>query len=691
MNCLKNGKQGRQFSESIRCFCLTLFYHSVRAYTYVRSKFGNTLPSISAIRNWYSSIDGSPGFTAECFDALENLANQVENNGEELLCNVILDEMSIRRHSSFNIWSKEYEGFVDLGKPNPDQGPVPLAKDALVYMVSGVNKNFKIPVAYFYINGLAADEKSAITGELLRRLHSFRVKVVSIIFDGPKVNISMANYLGADFESNQAYITDPNDSTRRIFIILDACHMLKLSRNCFATYTLYDGEGKKIEWRYIEMLYKIQNELNWNFGNKLTKTHMQWNKKKMNVKLAAQTMSASVADSLEFLKNERPEFEEVDATVQFIRIINDVFDVMNSTEKSHVKNNIYKQPLSTETEKESFKLFLQAINYMNELKIDYKGKIIPILSSERHTAFFGFIHNMENFMKIYDDYVATGRLNVLYTHRMSQDLLETFFGCIRGMNGRAENPITSQFQSAWRKLCVHNEVVCSQRANCIDKGTKILTVSSHRLPKYKKTTLPTVESDFEFDQLEDQFEFDQLEDQFESYSSLHSILDDGSIDNLQEHISAYMASLVEEKIVTAKGSRVIVKCQECTRAFVENEVIDNRFIEFKFRQENILKPCISTVNICKMADSFIIQASGVQAKYGQVLLRIMRNLPFHSLYPSTNFHYHDETNHKYNFIKSVVETYLNLKSIHLGKTITLDAHVELIRSDLTKQIHRSGQ
>lgn len=48
-----------------------------------------TLPSVSAIRNWYNSIDGSPGFTSDSFNALEKMANEAKVNKEDLLCNLI--------------------------------------------------------------------------------------------------------------------------------------------------------------------------------------------------------------------------------------------------------------------------------------------------------------------------------------------------------------------------------------------------------------------------------------------------------------------------------------------------------------------------------------------------------------------------------------------------------------------------
>lgn len=408
----------------------------------------------------------------------------------------------------------------------------------------------------------------------------------------------------------------------------------------------------------------------------------------MNVELAAQTLSASVANSLEFLKTESEDFRDVDATVEFIRKINDIFDVMNSTERSQsAETKPYKRPLSTGTEQELFRLFIGAIDYIQELEIEIKGRIVPVLSSDLFTAFFGFIHNMENLMKIYDDYVATGKLSVLYTHRMSQDLLETFFACIRSMNGMNDNPTCAQFEAAYRKLSVHNDVVCSKKANCIDKGTKMLTVSSARKTKFK-TNSAVIATDPELDHFEEDFA-----NQILFGDSCQSVSDDLLTNNLQTHILAHSASLVEKKIIMAKGSRKLVKCNSCISAFVENEVAQNRFIEFKSRKENMLSPCKSTIQICKFADSYLNVVTNAQAKYEQILLRIMRNLSLDGLYPLTNFddENHDGNNHKFNFVKNIVGVYLDLKSIQNCKSITLDSHYELVRSDLIKKIHRLGQ
>ena len=52
----------------------------------------------------------------------------------------------------------------------------------------------------------------------------------------------------------------------------------------------------------------------------------------MKVNLAAQTLSSSVADALQFCRDDLglASFAECGATVRFIRIIDRIFDLMNS-------------------------------------------------------------------------------------------------------------------------------------------------------------------------------------------------------------------------------------------------------------------------------------------------------------------------------------------------------------------------
>lgn len=108
--------------------------------------------------------------------------------------------------------------------------------------------------------------------------------------------------LGASFELLDLKSFFPHPSTQeKIHIIFYACHMLKLVRNTLGDLKiLKDAEGNFIEWRFIEALAQLQVKEGLRAGNKLNMTHTHYWKMKIKITLAAQTLSDSVADSIEF-------------------------------------------------------------------------------------------------------------------------------------------------------------------------------------------------------------------------------------------------------------------------------------------------------------------------------------------------------------------------------------------------------
>lgn len=65
-------------------------------------------------------------------------------------------------------------------------------------------------------------------------------------------------------------------------------------------------------------------------------------------------------------------------------------------------------------------------------------------------------------------------MSYLLTYKLSQDHLETFFSAIRSRCGYNDNPTCYQFQTAYKRLLVHNQIRSSMYANCqaLDKTLK---------------------------------------------------------------------------------------------------------------------------------------------------------------------------------------------------------------------------
>ncbi|KAJ4931499.1 hypothetical protein JOQ06_025794, partial [Pogonophryne albipinna] len=92
-----------------------------------------------------------------------------KREGKETLCALMMDEVSIRKHVEYA--AGKFHGYVDLGCGIVDDS-LPPAKDALVLMVVAIDDSWKIPVAYFIIDGLIGEERANIIKECLLRLHA---------------------------------------------------------------------------------------------------------------------------------------------------------------------------------------------------------------------------------------------------------------------------------------------------------------------------------------------------------------------------------------------------------------------------------------------------------------------------------------------------------------------------------------
>ena len=53
---------------------------------------------MSMIQSWYSSIDGKPGFMKDALTALKAKVLTAKRDNQEIICVLMLDEMSMRKH-----------------------------------------------------------------------------------------------------------------------------------------------------------------------------------------------------------------------------------------------------------------------------------------------------------------------------------------------------------------------------------------------------------------------------------------------------------------------------------------------------------------------------------------------------------------------------------------------------------------
>ena len=204
--------------------------------------FNLGLPHRSTVRRWYTAVPAEPGFTELAFRAIKCA---VEMSTQETVCALMLDEMAIRRHVAWD--GEKYRGFVDFGC-GVDDDSSPVAKDALVIMVVCINKSWKVPLGYFFIDGRTEQERVNLVRIAIERLSQVGAKVVSLTCDGSSCHFSMLSELGASLSIKNTipYFPHPTKSNEDIQVVLDICHMLKLVRNALSQMGSLTDNGKKI-------------------------------------------------------------------------------------------------------------------------------------------------------------------------------------------------------------------------------------------------------------------------------------------------------------------------------------------------------------------------------------------------------------------------------------------------------------
>lgn len=286
----KENLSHKEYPPELRMFSITLHFYSPKAYNYVREVFKCALPHSKTIKNWYTSINGEPGFIREAFEALKAKAEIMKKSNQQCLMSLLADEICIMKR--VELCGNKYRGLVDMGF-NMQADDAPECTEALVFMVNSLNSNFKIPIAYFLIKSLSADERKNLIEDAITRLYECGVRVVCLTTDGPSYNKSMMKKLGAELNylEPKPFFPHPSNPSLRIYTMLDACHMLKLVRNILGSEKeLYTSDGV-VKWIYIQKLHDIQLQEGFKLGNKLSKSHIDFAKQKMKVKLAAQTLS----------------------------------------------------------------------------------------------------------------------------------------------------------------------------------------------------------------------------------------------------------------------------------------------------------------------------------------------------------------------------------------------------------------
>lgn len=372
------------------------------------------------MRNWLSGINAEPGFIPIVLEEISKFPQTSRN------CNLVFNAMLIKNQTTWKQWETEFSGQCDYGNGYTLENTEGCATSVLVFMLVSLSGKWKWPIGHFFINSITSSVQCELVKNALSLCQQSGIKVWSVTCDGAYVNLATMNLLGCEL-----FVTEYHKlrcsfkhltADYHVYFVPDACHNLKLARNALSKLTVFKSSSGLIKWRHITELHDLQKDLNLKIANKLSDAHINFRGNIMKVKYAAQTLSQSTADAMDFLKlTEIDGFRDCTATIEFIRIIDETFDFLNSRNPfaKELKKPIYMNNISNLQ-----KNMEKNMNYLFSLTTEAN---IPLCKGGRKTFISGFAAAIKSIFSIVTDILNDLPLKYLMTYRFSQDHLELFF------------------------------------------------------------------------------------------------------------------------------------------------------------------------------------------------------------------------------------------------------------------------
>lgn len=228
---------GRRFTLDDKVFASSLFKQSGKEYSTLSEVFA--LPSrISIMDLLKKKILFGTGINSRIFEHLKGAVKTLKNKLDRY-CTVIFDEVSISAALQFNESDGNVIGFEDLGLNNRSSK---FGDKALVFMVRGIRKKYKQPVAFYLTNSsMNSITLSNIIKDVIKAVQSTGLTVISTVCDQASINVTAINIVCQ--ESNIKYLKEGREiykfgfeiNDKEIIPLFDVPHLLKGLRNNLLT------------------------------------------------------------------------------------------------------------------------------------------------------------------------------------------------------------------------------------------------------------------------------------------------------------------------------------------------------------------------------------------------------------------------------------------------------------------------
>lgn len=227
----------------------------------------------------------------------------------------------------------------------------------------------KMEASFFSTNTISATILKSLVNDAVKKIVSCGLNPICLVCDMGSNNQDLVRKLNVSEEQPYFKVDD-----QKVFFVHDPPHLLKCMRNNFKKYNVNFYSHKLASWHHIESLYEFDSKQTHRLVPKLTYKHVHVDGlKKMNVALAAQVLSNSVAAGLDTLSTLKYLPSEASFTADFCSKMNDLFESVNSRVLRHKS-----RPLLSACTKQSVHLnhWKANIKFIKSIKFATGNKVI---------------------------------------------------------------------------------------------------------------------------------------------------------------------------------------------------------------------------------------------------------------------------------------------------------------------------
>lgn len=443
-NVINKGRCSNWSTEDISK-AITLKCISKKAIKYVRDSLKFPLPSDRTIKRHLTKFQIKPGFIELSRIILLKHAN-IFTDFEK---NVILcyDEMKVKS----DLYYDPTEDII--------RGPY---KNVQVLLIRSLVGKWNQPV--FYEFDKCVDKN--LFYKVIEMVESTGFKVRGFVSDLGPSNQKLLTSLG--ITENNTSIQHPFAENRHIWAFCDVPHMLKLLRNHLLDEGYKLPSGEIVNRDVFEKIISWQNN-DLKYTHKLTQKHlMVVGTERQNVRKAAELLSGTVASALAYLA---PKEKHV---AEFVRIVNDGFDVLNSRIPFHQHKLKCGYGVYLQEQNEALNALLNLCASMRlvEKENNNSNNYIPSMKKKQKKGLLpfqkGFIISIRSLQGLHRELMTEEGFTYVMSAKCNQDILESYFSQIRGLGRFYDHPLPMAVSQRIKSLLFSRNAACIvKNGNCL--------------------------------------------------------------------------------------------------------------------------------------------------------------------------------------------------------------------------------